>query len=254
MLNNWLKDGSNQFALFQAKRNEEVRIDCKTAIMKSAIKFDPEKTLNMLPEMFMNLNSIDQQIALLIYKTIANGKPATMEKLSKNLNIPLHELKSKLHAWPGVFINKGEEIKGFWGISTEKMYHKLNFEESEAYAWCTWDALFIPELVGQKAIIHSKCPVINEEIVIEIGSNGTISSEQNDIVVSFLLPDEAELMEDVVANFCHFIYFFSSRNAGKQWIQEHKGTYLLTLDDAANLSKLKNGLQFKDTLHEASLN
>lgn len=216
--------------------------------MKVVKSFDPLKIINTLPDIFMNLSELDQHISLSIYQIIGKGLPASIEQLAESVHISTNDLKSKLLLWPGVSINRDEEVVRFWGISLENMYHTLEFEDAKVYAWCAWDALFIPELVQKKAIIKSKCPITKEEIVLTIDSNGNITSKNEDVVVSFLLPEETAMLSDVITNLSHFVYFFSSLKAGEEWTKDHKGTYLISLEEATTLSQLKNSLQFKDTL------
>jgi len=62
-------------------------------------------------------------------------------------------------------------------------------------------------------------------------------------VVSFLLPDRA-FDADVIQSFCHFVYFFASREAGEAWTSEHPGTFLLSLEEAFELGRLVNAMNF----------
>lgn len=106
-----------------------------------------------------------------------------------------------------------------------KMNHKLSIENQKAYAWCAWDAIFIPEIINKNVIVESICPITKESINLTITPDKIEAQNHKDIYVSFLEPDVASIMENVVANFCHYIYFFSSKEAGEKWISEHEGTY-----------------------------
>jgi len=66
--------------------------------------------------------------------------------------------------------------------------------------------------------------------------------------MSFLLPDAAGLKHDVLTAFCHFIHFFPSRKDGEAWAQQHAGTFLLSIDEAHNLARLKKHAQYRDGL------
>src|SRR5712692_6167716 len=45
-------------------------------------------------------------------------------------------------------------------------------------------------------------------------------------------------------NFCHYIHFFRSRKDGEAWIAKTPGTFILSLDEATDLARRKNQLQF----------
>jgi hypothetical protein len=68
--------------------------------------------------------------------------------------------------------------------------------------------------------------------------------------VSFLLPD-GPFDSGVVQSFCHFVHFFTTRQAGDQWVAEHPGTFLLTLGEAADLAARVNQRMFPDVLGTA---
>jgi Alkylmercury lyase len=45
---------------------------------------------------------------------------------------------------------------------------------------------------------------------------------------------------DVITSFCHVVHFFSSPALGNQWVQGHRGTFLLSRPDAFELARLSN--------------
>ncbi len=67
------------------------------------------------------------------------------------------------------------------------------------------------------------------------------------VVVSFIQL-EAETFRtsasNVMANFCNFVFFFSSRTSGERWIARHPGTFLYTLEEAFALAKRLNARNF----------
>jgi hypothetical protein len=67
-------------------------------------------------------------------------------------------------------------------------------------------------------------------------------------VVSFLKPVAAHFQPNIIQSFCHYIHFFRSGADGEASIAKNPGTFLLTLDDAARLARLKNDRQFSGYL------
>jgi hypothetical protein len=49
---------------------------------------------------------------------------------------------------------------------------------------------------------------------------------------------------NLIAKFCHFIFFFSSRQSGERWVAKHPATFLYSLDDAFALAKRFNARNF----------
>ena len=75
-------------------------------------------------------------------------------------------------------------------------------------------------------------------------------------MVSFVALD-AELFkssaDNVMGSFCHFVFFFESRESGQAWAAKHEGTFLLTLDEAADLAKRLNARNWGAALATSSL-
>ncbi len=72
-------------------------------------------------------------------------------------------------------------------------------------------------------------------------------------VVSFIQPDALAFDKgaaNVMAEFCHFIFFFASRASGERWVAKHPDTFLYALDDAFALAKRLNARFFGTALAE----
>ena len=50
----------------------------------------------------------------------------------------------------------------------------------------------------------------------------------------------ASLDNNVIARFCHFVHFFPSQAAGEVWVDDHPGTFVLSLRDAFELARISN--------------
>src|SRR5262249_29869838 len=113
-----------------------------------------------------------------------------------------------------------------------------------------WDTLFLPGRLGQAARVTSACPVTGEPIELAVTPDAVTETSHPEAVVSFLLlarPFDAGVIE----SFCHFVHFFASRQAGKQWAAGHPGTFLPTLGEAAGLAACGNQRMFPDILGHA---
>ncbi|MCH7716061.1 MAG: hypothetical protein IH876_08030, partial [Gemmatimonadetes bacterium] len=53
-------------------------------------------------------------------------------------------------------------------------------------------------------------------------------------------------------SFCEYVHFFASRDAGDEWTRRNEGTFLLTVSEAFELGRRKNGSQFGDMLKQSS--
>jgi alkylmercury lyase len=128
--------------------------------------------------------------------------------------------------------------------------HRLEVDGKTIYGWCAWDTLFIPELLGSTARIISSCPVTGKEIQLTVSSAGIERVNLEQVVVSFLIPEESEFQENITASFCHFVYYFADRIAAEQWSATHPGTFILSLADAFRVGQLLNATRYNQTLNQ----
>ncbi len=127
------------------------------------------------------------------------------------------------------------------------MHHRLVVGDRTLYAWCAWDCLFLPEILGLTARVESPCPETGETIRLTVGPDGAKVMSHGALVVSALLPDADAFSGDTaktMTSFCHYVFFFASPEAGERWTARHEGTFLLTLEQAFELGHRKNAAQF----------
>jgi alkylmercury lyase len=125
--------------------------------------------------------------------------------------------------------------------------HRLEVDGRELFAWCAWDTLFLPGVLGATARVRSRCPTTGETISLVVSPERVVETSHPDAVVSFLLPDR-DFDADVIQSFCHFVHLFASPEAGHAWTAEHPGTFLLSLEEAFELGRLVNALNFPSAL------
>ncbi len=209
---------------------------------------DLEQLSAYITLLFPSMGEREQQLSLMIYRLLAEGKPASIQQLTQATMQRSDEIEHTLHSWPGVFFDNNNNIIGFWGLTIQEMPHRMEVNGLSVYVWCAWDALFIPELLNATARVFSNCPVTNKNIEVIVSHDHAQAINSNDVVVSFLKPDINEFQHDVTTSFCHFVYFFYNRSAGKQWCSKHPNTFLLSLDEAFTVGKTITAVRYNLTL------
>ena len=63
-------------------------------------------------------------------------------------------------------------------------------------------------------------------------------------LVSFIAPDRQTAAQDIVSDFCRFVHFLSTPEAGAQWILRHPGAILATLEEAWELGRRRNAQRY----------
>jgi alkylmercury lyase len=204
-----------------------------TAVAKAAPDFDEEQ----------------QRIALAVYRMLAEGSAAPARDVAERVGVTAERVDELLADWPGVFRDEDGSVIGFWGLAITRLSptHLLEVEGRELFAWCAWDTLFLPGILGATARVESLCPTTAATISLVVSPEGVVETSHPGAVVSFLLPDR-DFDADVIQSFCHFVHFFASPEAGEAWTAEHPGTFLLSLEEAFELGRLVNALNFPSAL------
>lgn len=200
---------------------------------------------------FPELDSVGQTLSLELYRFLANGQPVMREALTQRLEVPAEVIDRTLSGWPGVFRDAQRRIVGFWGLSIEAAYtspHRLTIDGRALSAWCAWDTLFLPQILGKTAEVESGSPAGGEPIRLRVSPKRVERIEPPGATMSFLLPKTEDVKKDVVTSFCYFIHFFPSRQAGNVWAKQHAGAFSLSIYEAHVLATLKNKLQYGETL------
>lgn len=205
-----------------------------------------DELLSVIPESLLKLNSKEQKVSLKIYELLSQGLPVSMQKLTHAVNLPGNEVNDIINAWPGVFKNNEGDLIGYWGLALTEMTHQIQINDNTLYNWCAWDSLFIPPLLDKTAEITSICPVTQKKIKLKVSREG-VDYIPSSAVMSFVKPQSGiKFDENVIVNFCHKIYFFSSESAAHKWEAENPETSIISIEEAFGLGQKKNELQYKN--------
>ncbi len=196
-----------------------------------------------------------RQFALQLYRMLARGEPVRVEELAEMLNRRSFQMRRTIESWPSLIQqDERKRVVGFGGLSLERTKHRFTGEGRSLYTWCAWDSLFIPEIIGKTAHVKSECPVSGRSISVTVRPDGVSDCDPPKAIVSFLLPEAVDLEQDVRGNFCKYVHFFASRDAGEEWTRRNEGMFLLTVSEAFELGSRKNARQFGDILKQSPSN
>jgi alkylmercury lyase len=200
-------------------------------------------SLNQVLEAILKLRSAlsetEQQLSLELYRLLALGQPVAPEALAQAVRLDRARVDAVLSDWPGVYRDDQRRVIGYGGLTIAKMRHRMLVDGRQLYAWCAWDTLFLPDLLGSAALVESSCPVSDARISLNVTPEG-VDCEGERPLVSFVLPDPKQAAADVVSNFCHYVYFFATGQGARDWAAAHPGTILATLDKAWELGRERN--------------
>jgi alkylmercury lyase len=200
---------------------------------------------------FPVLSLLEQRLSLELYRLLAEGQPVPRTVLAERLAVSLEAVNRILDSWPGVSSDTERRIVGYWGLSIPTAYgspHTIKMNRQLLSAWCAWDTLFLPQLVGQTAEIESVGAAGYGIVRLTVTPERVEQVEPVGAQMFILLPDTQEMQKDVVTSFCHFVHFFPSRQTAESWTAKHAGTFLLSVHESHVLARLKNEAQYRDVL------
>lgn len=192
----------------------------------------------------------EQRAAVALYRELAKGRPVDDAQLAQALALSVaetHALLERESIKRLIYADGHGRVLGFAGLAATAMHHRFEVDGHALSTWCAWDSLFIPEILRRPARVLSADPDSGEIVRLVVTPERIESVEPNETLMSFIRPDAQAFgvsAANVMAKFCHFIFFFASRSSGERWVGKHPGTFLYSLDDAFALAKRSNTNNF----------
>ncbi len=197
-------------------------------------------------------DEFERKFALSIYRLLARGEPVRREQLAAALNQRSSEIWETLSTWRSLIQwDDNRRVVGFAGLTLEPTRHRLITDGGTLFAWCAWDTLFIPRILGVTANVESTCPETGRAISLTVSASGVTHAEPSGVVMSLPQTTLAAMNENVRANFCQHMFFFWSIEDGTAWTSRKPGTIVLSLKEAFELGVRKNALQFGALLEDS---
>ncbi len=212
----------------------------------------PRADLEVLAAHFLSvfpaLDEKDQNVALALYRSLSQGEPVSVAALAGAVRLPEDDVVKRLSGWPGVYYDQSRHVIGFWGLTIVPMPHRLSANGITLYAWCAWDTLFLPELIGATLDVESTCRGTGQAVRLTATPTGVRQADPAEVVLSFLIPDSDRMNADLITSFCHYVHFFRSPQDALPWLAEHRDSFLLSLADAYELGHRINSARYNESL------
>jgi alkylmercury lyase len=219
--------------------------------MDTREKVDIDALAALIVGFFPKLQSLEKRVSLELYRLLAAGQPVPRSSLAERVGAPIETINHLLENWPGVYSDSKGRVVGYWGLAIgEAMTSQqtLTVDGQSLSAWCAWDTLFLPQLLGKNATIEATSPPPGGTVTLTVTPDRVEKVVPADACMSFLLPDAAAMRKDIPTALCHSVYFFTARQNAESWIQRHKGTFLLSMEESYALARRKNELQYGEAL------
>lgn len=201
-----------------------------------------EEVCEAILALFPPFGEVEERVALALYRLLANDGPVSSRELARATGVSPAETERMLAGWPGVYRADDGRIIGYGGLSVAETRHRMHINGNMRYTWCAWDTLFIPQLLGVSARVESTCAATGESVSLAVHPHGIEAAHHPS--VSLVAPHRASALADIVAHFCCRVHFFAGAHAGHEWVAQHPGAILATLDQAWQLGRRHNALRY----------
>ena len=189
---------------------------------------------------YPGIDEFEQRLSLALYRELAHGVPVTPQVLADRVDARSDEVARRLENWHAVQRDERRRIIGYWGLTIVPTRHRMRVSERDLYAWCAWDTLFLPALLGVRAEVHSICHATSAPVRLTVGPDALEAPVPADFALSFVLPEAGAMRRDVVASFCSHVHFFRSVELAAACRELPSSAFVLDLGEAFEAGRLRN--------------
>jgi alkylmercury lyase len=196
-----------------------------------------------------------QNLSIAVYRLLARGKAVQVADLARATNLTAPQIEQLITLIPASAYDRApdQSFVSFIGLSINPTGHQFKIGAQTLYTWCVFDALFLPAILGQPAILATECPATGQRIKITINPDGVESASPPQPVMSIIVPDTDACCSDLRGAFCSQINFFADRAAFSSRNKRSDTDDCICLDDAFALAIRRNEARFPDISLAASL-
>lgn len=178
------------------------------------------------------------QLSIATVRALAGGRPLNVERLSEVWGMPLDQTQQIFNTAKGrsIEVDQHDQLVGAAGLSLNETGHQVIVDGRTMYAWCAWDALFIPAYLDTPATVRSTDPSTSEPITLEVAPSAVITTEPEATVLTILVPnlDSPEGLQTGPGTArCSAMHFFTGESNATKWVGDR--TDLVILDPTSAL-------------------
>lgn len=195
-----------------------------------------------LSESMPPLAGEERRLALTLIRMLAEGEPVSTAAFAERASLDPQTVERLIDGVPGLHRDDAGRVIGFLGISLGETPHRFEVDGATLYAWCAWDTLFLPRMIGKAARVRSSCRETGEAIALIVSPDAVEELSPQGAVVSMLVPERG-FGADVIESFCQHVHFFADHEAGERWLagRDTDDAFLLTVAEAFRLGWLWTG-------------
>src|SRR5262249_60788868 len=131
-------------------------------------------------------------------------------------------------------------IVAFGGRSLTPQRHRFIAGGIQIHTWCVFDALFLPEILGQPAMLRTRCPASGAELVVALLPGALAEPRPPGAVMSIVAPDRSACCASIRHGFCDHVSLFRDEVTFAAWSRGRSDVSCVTLEEAQRLARTRN--------------
>jgi alkylmercury lyase len=204
---------------------------------QSAFEKYVDKTRQDLAALPEGAYEAELRLQVIALQLLAKGAPVSPDALAEAWGLPLEHVQAIIEQASALGTLQLDDAGNLVGtaISLVPSRHKFQVGEKTLYAWCAYDAVYTPGVIGESAVIESVDPLSNEPIRLKISSEGVLESEPEGVVATVVGMD-ADASGGVESPRCSLMQFFVSEENASTWSAGQPGVSVMTVDQLFDLA------------------
>ncbi len=197
-----------------------------------------EKTRQALEGLPEGAYEAELRLQVVALQFLSKGEPVSPESLVEAWGMPIehvHAIFEQASALGTLQLDDSGNMVGT-AISLVPSSHKFQIDGKNLYAWCAYDAIYAPGVIGKNAIIDSVDPISNELIRIKVSPEGVTESEPKEIFAT-VVGMEADARGGAESPRCNQMQFFVSEENASRWATDYSGVSIMTVDQLFDVAR-----------------
>lgn len=205
---------------------------------KLAFEKHIEKTRQLLEKLPEGAYEAELRLQVIALQLLSKGEPVSPNRLAESWGMPLEQVQAIFEQASALGTLQLDDAGNMVGsaISLLPTNHKLQVNEKTLYAWCSYDAIYAPGVIGSDVVIDSADPLTNESIRIKVSPDGVTASKPEGVVTTVVSMD-ADSRGGADSPRCSQMQFFASEENARRWSVDYPEVSIMTLDQLFDLAR-----------------
>lgn len=197
-----------------------------------------EKTRQALEGLPEGAYEAELRLQVVALQLLSKGEPVSPDRLAEAWSMPLEQVNAIFEQASALGTLQLDDSGNMVGtaLSLVPSNHKFQIDGKNLYAWCAYDAIYAPGVIGKNAIIDSVDPISNESLRIKVSPEGVTESEPK-MIFATVVGMDADARGGAESPRCNQMHFFVSEENASKWAADHPGVAIMTVDQLFDVAK-----------------